>query len=86
MSFSFAHYAHPRHGDLGVGKRPDELDWQDKKADEGFSMSLGQAARRVGLAPQTLIGWVHKGKLPVERRKYTLYIRLADVQRLAAER
>lgn len=83
MSRSFQDYARPHHGDLGVGKRPDELDW--KKPDP-FDLTTGEAAALAGVSPWTMLDWVRTGKVHSERRGHRYYVRRRDVEQLAEQR
>lgn len=76
-------YTRSPHGDLGVGKRPDELDW--KKPDP-FDLTTGEAAVLAGVSADVMIAWVRRGKVDSARRGGRYFLRRRDVELLAEQR
>lgn len=83
MTSTWDLYNRSSHGDLGVGKRPDELPRPDPAP---FDMTTKEAAAMLGGGPNTMLDWCRKGKIASERHGYRYVLRRTDVRRLAAER
>lgn len=81
--FQLSHFSRSQHGDLGVGKRPDELHWQGA---EPFAMSIAEAAELLGVAVSTVRTLIRRGKLQAGKMSHRYFLRRSDVEQLAAQR
>lgn len=84
MSYSLGRYTQSWRGDLGVGKRPDELPRPDRSTE---LLGTTEVAVILGIQPYTLIRLIKTGKLPARRMGGRFYVTRGDVERrLAGER
>lgn len=81
MSYSLGHYTQSWRGDLGVGKRPDELPRPDRSSE---LMGTTEAANRLQITPRSLLKLIRAGKLPARMMGGRFYVRRGDVERRLA--
>jgi hypothetical protein len=78
MSGSLSHYLRSHHGDLGPGKRPDEL----ARPDRGELLTAVEAGRILRRTEAQVRALARAGKLPFELKAGRYYVRRGDAERL----
>lgn len=79
MTYGIGHYTRSWHGDLGTGKRPDELSRPDRTSE---LLTAAEAARLVGMSSGQIRELARTGRLPFELKSGRYYFRRGDVERL----
>lgn len=82
MSSALDSYMRSQHGELGIGKRPSELNWVRAAP---FDVTPEEASRLLHVSPNTIRNWVQSGRLVAEQRKLRWYLRRPDVIALRKE-
>lgn len=82
MTYGVGHYTRSRHGDLGPGKRPDELTKPDRSSE---LLTATEAGRLVGMSSGQIRELARTGRLPFELKGGKYYIRRGDVERLRGQ-
>lgn len=83
MSYGIGHYTRSWRGDLGVGKRPDELPRPDRSTE---LMGTTEAANRLQITPRSVLRLIRTNKLAAQQIGERFYVTRGDVERrLAAE-
>lgn len=78
MSYSLGHFTQSWRGDLGVGKRPDELPRPDRSTE---LLGTTEAARRLGITPRSVLMLIRTNKLPERQIGDRFYVTRGDVER-----
>jgi hypothetical protein len=82
MSYGFNHYNRSWHGDLGPGKRPDQLPKPDRSSE---LLTAVEAGLVLGCSGDHVRVLIRRGKLRSEFTKGKHFVRRGDVERLRGE-
>lgn len=84
MSGSLSQYLRSQHGELGIGKRPDELARPDPRVLE--LIQVNDAARMLDISWNSVASMIKAGRLTGFKVDGRLHVRRGDVERLRGVR